>query len=739
MKTSPPLPRKTTPNSSADIPDTHKTAHPKRKPPLITVLLPLIVVVIIILTALLFIIIHSRPYTLEAGDTADYPIITQKSLAEFFCRIDGNLNAIDTKKVGEYRLPITCFGFIKTSAKILVKDTVPPIISPRNAYITSDLSLTGEMLVSKCVDETKVTYEILSPLPSKATAYNEMVKVRATDRGNNSVEFEAAVSFVNTKTDLIFEYGTNKETVRSSILKHFPLFDTIDLSDIEKCGDYVLTAKKDNAVCYISLTVSDTDAPTATVHSLDVVKGEKVDERMLITKIIDHSDVTVSLSPIPDTDNPGETEIKLSLADTGGNMTEYTAYIRVHDINTSATVEAGCTASQLSLLIFKDDFSKKHLTIEDESIIPTLKPGIHTITLKGKYGHIDVRVEFKDTTPPVFSVTNKSFLMGSSPNPTDLVTSYNDASEVSFSFKTPPNHDREGTFPISIVARDAFGNISERTANITFFKDRTPPKLNGCSDITVKIGEKIDYLKGVSAYDSVWGYVKVTVDASSVNLNLPGKYKVVYSAVDGSGNRATAEINVTVREPVYVKLNVSNLLQKPSLPNGCEAVSLAIVLKYVGASVSPVTLYDNYMPKSPYQEGDPWTTYVGEAKGQGYGCYAPCVVTTGNAYLSSAGLSQRVYDVSGQSMSYYEKLIDSGIPVIMWGTTGMNGNPRICWEATIDGKYVNWHSYSHCLVLIGYTDDTYIFCDPLEGTVEYTKADTESSFNINYRQACIVK
>lgn len=193
-----------------------------------------------------------------------------------------------------------------------------------------------------------------------------------------------------------------------------------------------------------------------------------------------------------------------------------------------------------------------------------------------------------------------------------------------------------------------------------------------------------------------------------------------------------------VTEPVRVCLDVANIMQTPFLPNGCEVVSLAITLNYAGYPVDPVELYDAYMPKAPLQNGDPWTSYIGDAKGWGYGCYAPCVVTTGNAYLAAAGSSKTVSDVSGQDLSYYEHLIDNGIPVILWGTIGMNGNPRLCWEDTINGKYVNWHSYSHCLVLIGYTDDTYIFCDPLEGIVEYARSAVEASFSINYRQACIV-
>lgn len=210
------------------------------------------------------------------------------------------------------------------------------------------------------------------------------------------------------------------------------------------------------------------------------------------------------------------------------------------------------------------------------------------------------------------------------------------------------------------------------------------------------------------------------------------------AAPGGSTAPATNTAATTVTEPVRVCLDVANIMQDPALPNGCEVVSLAMALNYAGCPVDPVALYDTFMPKSPLGDGDPWTSYVGDAKGQGYGCYAPCVVTTGNAYLTSIGSAKTVSDVSGQSLSYYEQLIDSGIPVILWGTIGMNGNPTLCWEATIDGKYVNWHSYSHCLVLVGYTDETYIFCDPLAGVVEYSRAAVEVSFSVNYRQACIV-
>ena len=90
-------------------------------------------------------------------------------------------------------------------------------------------------------------------------------------------------------------------------------------------------------------------------------------------------------------------------------------------------------------------------------------------------------------------------------------------------------------------------------------------------------------------------------------------------------------------------------------------------------------------------------------------------------------------------MNYYERLLERGIPIMIWGTVDMNCNGRICWEDIIDGQPVSWLAYSHCLVLIGYTEDTYIFCDPLRGKIHYAKTDVEASFLLNRRQACIIK
>lgn len=79
--------------------------------------------------------------------------------------------------------------------------------------------------------------------------------------------------------------------------------------------------------------------------------------------------------------------------------------------------------------------------------------------------------------------------------------------------------------------------------------DVTPPVISGTADASYYIGDTISYRLGVSAVDETDGEVPFTIDASAVDISVPGVYPVVYSAVDAAGNQANVTIKVTIEEP----------------------------------------------------------------------------------------------------------------------------------------------------------------------------------------------
>ena len=155
-----------------------------------------------------------------------------------------------------------------------------------------------------------------------------------------------------------------------------------------------------------------------------------------------------------------------------------------------------------------------------------------------------------------------------------------------------------------------------------------------------------------------------------------------------------------------VQLPVSNILQNPELPNGCEITSLSIVLNYKGYAVDKCDMSDNYLPKWPDLTGDPEYYYLREPRSNGFYCFATCLCTTIDNYNAANGTSIQYKNLTGLSASDLYAEIDAGNPVVVWGTLKWS-SPR----AYANGLYRNLH----CMVLAGYSDTTVTIIDPIYG------------------------
>lgn len=180
-------------------------------------------------------------------------------------------------------------------------------------------------------------------------------------------------------------------------------------------------------------------------------------------------------------------------------------------------------------------------------------------------------------------------------------------------------------------------------------------------------------------------------------------------------------------------------LQTPELPTGCEITALTMVLNYYGYSVDKTTMATVYLPTAPddmyYDEygvmhgadlndyfiGDPESVY-------GYVCGTNAIVTAANSYLSDAYSSLSAKDITGYSPEELYELVSEDVPIVVWITIDMMERSETYGWYTDDGSYVEWSQSDHCGVLVGYTDDTVIIADPLNGRTEYSKCDFESVY-----------
>ena len=176
---------------------------------------------------------------------------------------------------------------------------------------------------------------------------------------------------------------------------------------------------------------------------------------------------------------------------------------------------------------------------------------------------------------------------------------------------------------------------------------------------------------------------------------------------------------------------VSNIMQYPELPTGCESVALTTLLNHLGYKADKLTIARNYLPKLDFYwydgilyGADFRTTFAGNPESENaYGCYAQCITTTANNYLNDNGFGGKAYNITGTDFdSLFYDYIDKDIPVLIWITSSNLHETMLTsvWT-TPDGERVQWKAYEHCVVLTGYDLDNQLIyvSDPLVGNTSY--------------------
>ncbi len=174
---------------------------------------------------------------------------------------------------------------------------------------------------------------------------------------------------------------------------------------------------------------------------------------------------------------------------------------------------------------------------------------------------------------------------------------------------------------------------------------------------------------------------------------------------------------------------VEPLNQYPTLPTGCEATALAMLLQFYGVDITKEQVATD-MPKAsnPYYYNEvrygehPNNAFIGDPFGSGYGVFSPVIIDMINDYLPNCAV-----DLGGGSFDIIYDCLDKGEPVMIWATIDMKyptGGP--IWETPSDGTY-QWLYHEHALVAVGYDEEHIYLNDPYHGSmIAYCKDLVES-------------
>lgn len=298
-----------------------------------------------------------------------------------------------------------------------------------------------------------------------------------------------------------------------------------------------------------------------------------------------------------------------------------------------------------------------------------------------------------------------------------------------------------GTQDVLINIYDNYDNKFEGSTKLTIIEDIEGPVFKGLINITLESGNKYNLYNNVKAVDKRFGDVDFIVDDSSVNYDIPGNYKIKYSAEDKLGNKTIKYRKITIieKDVTYQINNFPTYNQYPDYPNGCESAALYNLLRFYNVNVSMSQLV-NALKKGDgphyedgvYYGGNPEIEFVGDPTDEhGYGVYQKPIIEV--AYKFKSGM----IDYTGHSLDEVLAIVKKGIPVQIWASVNMQ-NADICttWIYKETGKKINWICKLHSVVVIGFNKSKVIVSDSYTGEiVSYNRKQVEKIYNLYGKRA----
>lgn len=191
-------------------------------------------------------------------------------------------------------------------------------------------------------------------------------------------------------------------------------------------------------------------------------------------------------------------------------------------------------------------------------------------------------------------------------------------------------------------------------------------------------------------------------------------------------------------------IDVPYIDQTVKYPTGCESISAVMLLQHLGVDITPEDFIDNHLEKQDFEDRDgvlygpdPYKYFVGSPyDSESFGCYAPVLC---NALRKVIGDTYEVIDETGKEIEeLIERYIDNDMPVVCWACINMK-EPIVgpFWKLLETGEDFTWISNEHCMLMVGYDEDNYIFNDPWEnnGVIGYPKDVVKDRHAAQHMQA----
>ncbi len=215
-------------------------------------------------------------------------------------------------------------------------------------------------------------------------------------------------------------------------------------------------------------------------------------------------------------------------------------------VNEKVVLEAG---EELTPEKIVDGSLEKVSFVTDISLIETSRPGYYDIEVLVDGERFKVSLTVQDTVAPKAVAKEVETELGVVPEAVDCVTDIEDVTDVTISYEQEPDVSDEGRSTGIVKLVDSSGNstLLDVPFNVIYY-DRIAPVIEGTKNLEIIVGDSVSYKSGVSVTDNWDENPSLEIDNSAVDINKAGKYSVIYTATDASGNSSSVTVTVTVKE-----------------------------------------------------------------------------------------------------------------------------------------------------------------------------------------------
>lgn len=425
---------------------------------------------------------------------------------------------------------------------LVLEDTTPPAADFVSMTIGAGETLTADKFITNLKDAQPVAVSFRTK-PVFGKTGEQQVAIRLMDLSGNESTVSGLLTIRDVKsTELVLEAGGPLPEA-GSLAYHagdkVQYISGADEIDTSVPGVYSLEVEVEGNRSELTVTVEDTVPPDFTVKTVFLKPGETASVEDFLDTSVDETALTFRMLNEPDYTSRDIQQVLIEAEDLGGNKTVCSAELFISPIP-AITVEAD------------DTYLRAETLGEDVKILSHLKlnkTGAYMVKCSASGEECYALVTVEDTVAPVVKTRDAEGYLHFEPDPSILIKSVRDKTDVTFEFKTAPDKDSEEPQEVTVICTDGGGNVTEVTAVLTLTPDTTPPVLYCPKTTYCYIGDTVSYFAEVAAEDDRYGEVDITVDNSLVNIYGAGTYPVTYIATDLAGNETRVTVNFVFIEP----------------------------------------------------------------------------------------------------------------------------------------------------------------------------------------------